>query len=133
MNSLTNKTGSAEKRNSDKLRKDKREIRINTRKPKGQNEKLQKIEEECKKHNHQLQKTKKTTKLQKKKQYELNKRKTLSRKQTESNQETKQNERRQERENMVEDVDKGIFFELATSNKKYIQSLNLHEIKNESF
>ena len=32
---------------------------------------------------------------------------------------------------MVEDFDIGRFFELATSNKKYVNNLNLHEIKNE--
>ena len=32
---------------------------------------------------------------------------------------------------MVEDIDLGRFFELATSNKIYVNSLNLHEIKNE--
>ena len=79
----------------------------------------------------QLQKTKKTTKLQKKKQYELNKRKKLNRKQNESNKETKQNGRRQTKENMVEDIDLGRFFELPTSNKIYVNNLNLHEIKNE--
>ena len=43
----------------------------------------------------------------------------------------KQNERRQKRENMVEeDIDLGRFFELATSNKIYVNNLNLHEIKN---
>ena len=32
---------------------------------------------------------------------------------------------------MVEDIDFGRFFELATSNKMYVNSLNLHEIKKE--
>ena len=32
---------------------------------------------------------------------------------------------------MVEDIDFGRFFELATSNKIYVNNLNLHEIKNE--
>ena len=46
--------------------------------------------------------------------------------------ERKQNERRQKRENMAEeDIDLGRFFELATSNKIYVNNLNLHEIKNE--
>ena len=76
------------------------------------------------------QKTKKTTKLQK--QYELNKRRKLIRKQTDENKEIKQNERRQKRQNLIdEDVDLGRFFELATSNKIYVNNLNLHEIKNE--
>ena len=79
----------------------------------------------------QLQKTKKTTKLQKKKQYELRRRRTLIRKQNESNKETKQNERRQKIEIKVKDNDLGRFSELATSNKIYINNLNLHEIKNE--
>ena len=66
----------------------------------------------------QLQKTK----LEKKK---------LIRKQNESNREIKQNERIQKRENVVEDIDLGRFFELATSNRKYVNGSNLHEIKNE--
>ena len=41
------------------------------------------------------------------------------------------NERRQERENMVDDFYLGRFFELITSNKIYVNNLNLHEIKNE--
>ena len=32
---------------------------------------------------------------------------------------------------MVEDIDLGRFFDLATSNKIYVNNLNLHEIKNE--
>ena len=55
----------------------------------------------------------------------------MIRKQNESNKETKQNERRQKRENMVEDIDLGRFFELARSNKNYVNNINLHEIKNE--
>ena len=51
--------------------------------------------------------------------------------QNESNKETKQNERRQKRENMVEDIDTGRFFELATTDREYVYGLNLHEIKNE--
>ena len=65
---------------------------------------------------------KKKTKLQKKK---------LIRRQNESNREIKQNERRQKRENMVDDIDLGRFFELATTNRKYVNGLNLHEFKNE--
>ena len=65
----------------------------------------------------QLQKTKKKTKL--------------NRKQNESNRAIKRNERRQRRENMVEDFDIGRFFELATSDKTYVNNLNLNEIKNE--
>ena len=55
----------------------------------------------------------------------------MIRKQNESNKETKQNERRQRRENMVEDIDLGRIFELATGNKIYVNNLNLHEIKKE--
>ena len=51
--------------------------------------------------------------------------------QNESNKETKQNERREKRENTVEDVDLGRLFELVTSDKIYVNNLNLHEIKNE--
>ena len=44
----------------------------------------------------------------------------------------KRSERLQKKENMVkEDIDIGRFFELATSDRKYVRGLNLHEIKNE--
>ena len=128
-----NKTRLAEKRYSDKLKKDKKEIRSNTKKHKKQNKKIRKIEENYNDYNQQLQKTRKITKLQKKKQYELNKIRKLIRKKNETNKETKRNERRQRRENMVEDIDIDIgrFFELTTSCSIYIDNLNLHEIKNE--
>ena len=129
MNSVTNKTRLAEKRYRDKLKKDKKEIRLNNKKHKKQNKKIRKHEEDYKKYNHQLQKTKKPTKLEKKKEYGLNKRRKLIRIQNESNKETKQNKRRQRRENMVEDIDTGRFFELATSDSIYVNNLNLHEIK----
>ena len=93
--------------------------------------KKRKSEEDYENYNRQLQKQKKTTKLQKTKGYELNKRRKLIKRQTESNKETKQNQRKQKRENMVEDIDLARFFELATSNKLYVNILNLHEIKNE--
>ena len=112
-----NKTRLAEKRYRDKLKKDKKEIR--------------KIKENYNDYNQQLQKTKKTTKLQKKKAYELNKRRKLIRIQNESNRETKQNERIQKKENMVEDINVGRFFELATTDREYVYGLNLHEIKND--
>ena len=54
----------------------------------------------------------------------------MIRRQNESNREIKRNERRQRRENVVEDIDIGRFFELATSNKIDVNNLNLHEIKN---
>ena len=34
-------------------------------------------------------------------------------------------------ENMVEDSDLGKFFDLASSDKLYVNNFNLHEIKNE--
>ena len=43
----------------------------------------------------------------------------------------KQNERRQKRENMVEDINIGRFFELATTDRQYVNALILHELKNE--
>ena len=55
----------------------------------------------------------------------------MIRKQIESNKETKQIERRQKRENVVQDFVSFRFFELAASNKIYVNNLNLHEIKNE--
>ena len=51
--------------------------------------------------------------------------------QTEPNKKTKQNERRQKRKNVVEDIDIVRFFELATTNRKYVNGVNLHEIKDE--
>ena len=63
---------------------------------------------------------------------EKNKTKFEKRKQNESNKEKKRIERRQKSENVVEeDIDVGRFFELATSNKIYVNNLNLHEIKDE--
>ena len=62
-----NKTRLAEKRFRDKLKKDKEEIRLNTKKHKKQNNKFRKIKESYYDYNRQLHKTKKTTKLQKKK------------------------------------------------------------------
>ena len=53
------------------------------------------------------------------------------RKQNELNKQLKQNERKRKREDIVENIDIGRFFELATTKKKYVNSLNLHEIKNE--
>ena len=73
MDSVTNKTRLAEKQYRDKLKKDKKEIRLNNIKHKKQNKKIRKREEDFKKYNRQLQKTKKLTKIQKKKEYELNK------------------------------------------------------------
>ena len=125
-----NKTRLADKRYRDKLKKDKKEIRLNTKKHKKQNKRTREINENYDDYNRQLQKTKKSTKLQKKKEYELNKRRKLIRGQNESNREKKQNERRQKRQN-IEAVDIGRFFEIATSNKIYVNNLNLHEIKNE--
>ena len=56
----------------------------------------------------------------------------MTRRQNESNREVKRNERRHKKETLVEeDIDLGRFFELATSNKIYVNTLNLHEIKNE--
>ena len=49
------------------------------------------------------------------------------------NQIRKQNKMKEgkKRENIVEDVDLGRFFELITSDKIYVNNLNLYEIKNE--
>ena len=134
MDGVTNKTRLAEKRYRDKLKKDKREIKLNNKKHEKQNKKIRKREEGYKIYNHQLQKTKKPTKLQKKKEYRLNRKRKLIRIQNESNKTIKQNDRRQRRANMVEDIDIDIgrFFELGTSDKIYVNNLNLYEIKNEN-
>ena len=65
-------------------------------------------------------------------QLQKTKKKKLTREQNGSNREIKRNERRQKRENVAEeDIDLGSFFELATTSRKYVNGLNLHEIKNE--
>ena len=64
-------------------------------------------------------------------QLQKTKKEKLSRRQNESNIAIKQNERRQRRENMVEDIDICRFFELATTDRKYVNGSNLHEIENE--
>ena len=73
---------------------------------------------------------KKTTKLQKKKQYEIKKRRAQIGKRKESNKEIKQNERKQKSENIMDyDIDLGRFFELAATKKIYLNRLNLQVIK----
>ena len=84
-----NKTRLAEKRYWDKLKKDKKEIRLNAKKHKKQNKRIRKIKENYNDYYQQLQKTKTPTKLQKKKEYESNKRRKLIRIQNESNKEKK--------------------------------------------
>ena len=64
-------------------------------------------------------------------QLQKTKKKKLTREQNESNKEIKRNERRQRKENMVEDINIGRFFELATTDRQYVNGLNLHEIKND--
>ena len=72
----------------------------------------------------------KKTNIQKKREYELNKRRNLIRKQIKANKEINQDERRRNIENMVEVIDLGSFFELATAIKRHFSGLNLHEIEN---
>ena len=67
------------------------------------------------------------TRLTGKKKTKLQKRK-LIRRQNESTRIRKQNERRQRRDNIVEDIDIDRFFELATTDRTYVNGLNLHEI-----
>ena len=65
-----------------------------------------------------MQHTKKTAKLQKKKQYESNKTRALVRNQIESNKQIKHNKRKQKRENIIHEIiDLGRFVELAPINK----------------
>ena len=58
-----------------------------------------------------------------KKQIKIKKRRKLNRKQNESKKEMKQNERKYKRKNMVDDIDINRFFEIATTNKKYVNGL----------
>ena len=80
MNSVKDKTGLAEKGYRDKLKQDKNEIRLKTKKSRKQNNKVKQFKVDYETHNHQLQNRKKTTKIQKKKQNELNKKRALIRK-----------------------------------------------------
>ena len=89
MDSIMNKTRLTEKRYRDKRKKDRKELRLNAKKHKKQNKIIRKNKENYDDYNHQLQKTKKPTKLQTKKEYELNKRRKLIRRQNESNREKK--------------------------------------------
>ena len=82
-----------------------------------------------KKNNNHLQKKKKAAKIQKIKQYELIKKRSLIRKQNELGKELKQYERFDKKQNVVEDIDLGSFFNLATTNKIYVSGLNLHQTK----
>ena len=67
------------------------------------------------------------------KKFQLAENRDLIRKQKESNEEKKPNGRKQKRVNILEeDIDLGRFFELATTKRKCVNGLNLHEIKNES-
>ena len=61
------------------MKRDEKEIRLITKKHKKQTKKIGKSQEDYKTYNHKKQKT---TKLQKRKEYELNKRRKLLRKQT---------------------------------------------------
>ena len=56
-------------------------------------------------------------------------RRISNRKQNDSKKQLKQKEMKQKKDNIVEGIDLDRFFELATSNKKYVNSVNLHEIK----
>ena len=70
--------------------------------------------------------------MQKKKQYQLNKKRALITEQNVSNKKMKQNEAKQKREKRIDEyIDLGRFFELATSDKIYVNILNLHEIEND--
>ena len=67
MDSITNKTRLAEKRYRDKLKNDKKEIRLNTKKHKKQNKRIRKIKENYNDYNQQLQKNKKDNEITKEK------------------------------------------------------------------
>ena len=130
-----NKIQLPEKRYRDSSKKDKSLFRRDTKKHKKHKKQFKRIREKVKilkKYNQQLQKTKRTTKLQKKQLYEVNKKKTLIRKQNESNREIKQIEREEKREKIVKWIDIGRFYELALTNKRYVNGCNLHEIKSEN-
>ena len=56
----------------------------------------------------------------------------MIRRQTETNKNIKQNERKQKKQYIIdEDIDLVRFFEFASSDKKYVNDLNLHANKNE--
>ena len=66
MDSIMNKTRLTEKRYRDKLKKHKKEIRLNGKKHKKQNKRIRKNKENYDDYNHQLQKTKKKQKHRRK-------------------------------------------------------------------
>ena len=62
----------------------------------------------------------------------MNKRKTLISKQNESSKGIKQTEKKtKKREDLIKCVALGRFFELVTTNKMFVNELNLHQIKSE--
>ena len=83
MNSVTNETRLVERPYRNKIKKDKKKFLWILKNIKN---KMKKIEN-CNDYNHQLRKTKKSAKLQKKKEYEVDKRRKLIRRQTETNKE----------------------------------------------
>ena len=58
----------------------------------------------------------------------MNKRGALIRKQNEIIEEMRQNEIKQKRENMI-DIDLGRFYDIATTNKIYVNRLNLQVVR----
>ena len=132
MNCIMNKTRLVEKRPGVKLKKDRKEFKLNNEKHKKQNKKNIKSDEIYKKVQSSITKNK-NDKITKNKEYELNKRRKLLREQNESNRTIKQIEGKQKREILVEEYfNSGDIFELATTNKKYVNGLNLHEIESKN-
>ena len=63
----------------------------------------------------------------------MNKGRKLLKNQNESNRNIKQTEGKQKREILVEEyINSGDIFEVATTNKKYVNCLNLHEIESKN-
>ena len=63
----------------------------------------------------------------------MNNKRKFIRRRTDLNKEIKQNESKQKREILTDnDIDLGKFFEIAPSDKIYVNSVNLYEIKNET-
>ena len=124
-----NKTRLAEKRNSDILKKIKKKLGKILKRLKNRIIKFEKLKKKVLKSViFYYKKQERQQNYKRKSKMSFIERASI-RKQNEPNNEIKQKERIQKRETLPEDIDLARFFELATTTKIYVNSLNLHEIK----
>ena len=124
MKSVMNKTRLAEKRFREKTKEDEKKLGYFLKNIKNKTKKLEKVTKIVKSTIINYKKQKRLQNYETKSNMNFKKRRTLIKKQNESNEEIKQNERKQKRERIVDDNELGRFFELPTSNKIYVDSLN---------